>query len=83
MKYPSTTKAQFHRWHISRQDWEDAVKYAKAAEKTRMDQLAYDALIQMAIICYWRTFSPNEKSKTAQAVPQIRIEELRHRLRGL
>jgi hypothetical protein len=55
----------FHRLTIATShDMDNAAKYARQAKVTSPGELAYDALIQMAIICYCRPFGPNQRGRS-------------------
>jgi hypothetical protein len=69
------TEAQVHRYTISIHDWTQAERYAGEALKFPINEAAYEALIQMAIISYWRPFSPNEKDKASPAASRLDIQE--------
>ena len=56
-------------------DFEKSIAYAEKAARHSPGDLAYEALMFAAIVCYYRPFSPNEKSKNAPAASQLKLEE--------
>jgi hypothetical protein len=74
---PSIPVAKFNRLSISFHDWDKAHTYLQEARKIGPGSWAYDALIEMAIICYWRPFSPNERIKHPKATRNLTLDDLR------
>src|SRR6266403_3313015 len=70
------TAKKFNRLTISFIDWSQAQDYAREAQSTDEGTYAYEALIQMAVICYWRPFSGNERRKSAKADRNLTLDDL-------
>jgi hypothetical protein len=70
------TDKEFHRYTIVLNDFEKALDYLVEAKKQPKCGLAYEALLSMAVICYYLPFSRNEKSATAKAQLSLSIEDM-------
>jgi hypothetical protein len=60
---------KFRRYSIAAGDFEKAVELAEQASRPSPDSLEWEALLFMAIIVYFRPFSPNEKKKKKETPP--------------
>lgn len=65
------TNKEINRLSISRQDFEQCVRFLKELSKHEYADTPYEALLLSAIVCYARPFSCNEKDKSAKADPRI------------
>lgn len=73
-----TTEAEFHRLSISKNDFENAVIFAKEAQQHSMSTRAHEALVFAAIVSYCRPFSQNEKKKNnSPASDRLSLEDFR------
>jgi hypothetical protein len=72
-----TTTEQFNRLSISVRDFEAAAAFAERAAATSPATLEHQALLFAAIVCYYRPFSPNERSQSAKADSSLRIGDFR------
>lgn len=72
-----TDEATFNRLSISIRDFEKAIAFAEEAQCTPLANLAHEALMFSAIICYYRPFSPNERVANVKAKSQLKLEEFR------
>jgi hypothetical protein len=57
------TFKRFHRTHISKDDFDDALRFIRAARKHSAQSEEFEALLISAIISYSRPFSSNEQGK--------------------
>ena len=71
-----TSEQAFHRFSIAAHDFERAIQFATEALKQPANSIIYEALLFAAIVSYWRPFSPNELSSTAEATKRLSIEQL-------
>jgi hypothetical protein len=77
MKNRAALIRKAHRVHISVDDFADAVKFIDAAKKTDVASDEFHGLLLAAIAMYAKPFSRNELSKTAAAVPRLKVKRLR------
>ena len=66
---------ELNRYSIALRDFEKAKEYICAAKRRLPSSLEYEALLFATIICYYRPFSQNEKSKTAKATSLLDIKD--------
>lgn len=72
-----TSEQEFNRYTISLADFEKASECVAEARKRLPNDLVFEALLFMAIITYYRPFSPNEKSKqNLKATSRLNLEHL-------
>ncbi len=72
-----TSEQEFNRYTISLADFEKASECVAEARKRLPNDLVFEALLFMAIIAYYRPFSPNEKSKqNLKATSRLNLEHL-------
>jgi hypothetical protein len=71
-----STDEKFHRVTIAFEDFEEALAYIEQAKLHRRGSLEHQALVSMAVICYSRPFSPNEKRADAKAQSRLSAEDL-------
>ena len=72
-----TSEQEFNRYTISLADLEKASECVAEARKYLPNGLVFEALLFMAIIAYYRPFSPNEKSKqNLKATSRLKLEDL-------
>jgi len=71
-----STDKVFHRFTIAFNDFEEALGYLEEAKLHRRGSLAHQALLSMAVICYSRPFSPNEKRSDAKAQSSLSDNDL-------
>jgi hypothetical protein len=71
-----STDKKFHRFTIALDDFEEALAYIEQAKLHRRGSLEHQALVSMAVICYSRPFSPNEKRADAKAQSRLSEEDL-------
>jgi hypothetical protein len=69
-----TVGQAFNRLSIAVFDFEKSIAYAEEAARYSPEDLAHEALLFSAIVCYYRPFSPNEK-KNSPAASQLKLEE--------
>ncbi len=69
------TEQEFNRYSIATFDFEKAAEFANEAQQHSPNSLAYEALVFVAVVCYYRPFSPNEKNKNAKAASRLKLEE--------
>lgn len=69
------TEQEFNRYSIALFDLEKAHEFAVEAQKLPPNSIVYEALVFSSIICYYRPFSPNERSKNPLASSQLKIKE--------
>jgi hypothetical protein len=74
-----SNNAQRNRYSIAEGDFRDALQYIKKAREFDADIIVRDALLAMAILCYARPFSNNERSKNANAASRILLDDLSER----
>jgi hypothetical protein len=72
-----TTTERFNRLSISVRDFESAAEFAERAAATSPATLEHQALLFAAIVCYYRPFSPNERSQSAKANSSLKISDFR------
>lgn len=65
----------FNRFSIAVFDLEKSIEYAEEAQRHSQSDLAHEALLFSAIVCYYRPFSPNEKDKSAKSESRLRLED--------
>ncbi len=70
-----TTEKVFNRLSIAVFDFEKSITYAEEAMRHLSSELAHEALLLAAIICYCRPFSQNEKHMDSSAISQLKIED--------
>ena len=70
-----TAGQAFNRFSIAVFDFEKSIAYAEEASRHSPGDLAHEALLLSAIICYCRPFSPNEKNKNSPAASLLKLEE--------
>lgn len=74
---PITNEQEFNRYSIAVVDFEKASECLAEARKRLPNDLVFEALLFMAIITYYRPFSPNEKSKrNLKAKSRLNFEDL-------
>lgn len=66
-----TMLRRFHRTHISRYDFEDAIRFIRAARRHDIASDEYEALVIAAILAYARPFSPDERIKKPAAESRL------------
>jgi hypothetical protein len=72
-----TNEQEFNRYSISLVDFQKASECVTEARKQLPNDLVFEALLFMAIITYYRPFSPNEKSKpNLKATSRLNLEDL-------
>jgi len=72
-----STDKQRTRFVIAEGDLRDALQYLKKAKQLESgDSIVLEALQSMAIICYARPFSHNERSLTSDVAPKLLIDEI-------
>jgi hypothetical protein len=69
------SEEQFNRFSISSFDFEKALNFANEAKKYSVTDLAYEALLFTAIVCYCRPFSPNERARNAKAASKLSLQD--------
>ncbi len=70
-----TDEAKFNRFSISLKDFEKAHTFLGEANKHEYGSVVHEALVFAAIICYFRPFTRNEKSRSASAVSQLQLSD--------
>jgi len=76
-KIQITSEQEFNRYSISLADFEKASECVAEARKHPPNDLVFEALLFMAIIAYYRPFTPNEKSKQKlKATSRLNLEHL-------
>lgn len=70
-----TSERAFNRFSIAVYDFEKSIAYAEEAKKHSPGDLAHEALLFSAIICYCRPFSSNEKDQKTPAQSRLRLED--------
>ncbi|MGH6842014.1 MAG: hypothetical protein ACREDV_07985 [Methylocella sp.] len=74
---PITSEQEFNRYTISLSDFEKASECVNEARKRLPNDLVFEALLFMAIITYYRPFSPNEKPpNNPRAKSRLNLEDL-------
>ncbi len=69
--------AEFNRYTISLLDFEKAEECVAEARKRPPNDVVFEALLFMAIVSYYRPFSPNERPRNnPKAVAQLKLEDL-------
>lgn len=68
-------EAKFNRFSISLKDFEKANSFLSEARNHGFGGVVHEALTFAAIICYYRPFSPNEKSQPAPATSQLTLAD--------
>ena len=69
------TEQAFNRFSIAVFDFEKSISYAEEAARHSRSDITHEALLFAAIVCYFRPFSPNEKSKSSSAASQLTLED--------
>jgi hypothetical protein len=70
-----TAGQAFNRLTIAIIDFKKSIDYAEEAAQYSPSDLAHEALLFSAIVCYYRPFSPNEKKKDSAAASQLKLED--------
>jgi hypothetical protein len=65
----------FNRFSIALFDFEKSIDYAEEAAKHSPGELAHEALLFAAIVCYYRPFTPNEKKSNPLAASMLKLED--------
>ena len=73
---PIETDRELHRYTISLYDFKKAVECLTEARKYAQNDLAFEALLFMAIVSYCRPFSPNEREPDAKATKRLYVQNL-------
>jgi|CXWL01.1.fsa_nt_gi hypothetical protein len=73
-----TDEAKFNRFSISLKDFEKARMFLREANKHEYGSVVHEALVFAAIICYFRAFTQNEKSRSASAATQLLRSDFEH-----
>jgi hypothetical protein len=74
---PIADEAEFNRYSISLADFEKADECVAEARKRPANDIVYEALLFMAIITYYRPFSPNEKTQNnPKAKARLKLDDL-------
>jgi hypothetical protein len=76
-KMQIANEQEFNRYSISLFDFEKASECVAEARRRPPNDLVFEALLFMAIITYYRPFSPNEKAKhDLKAKSRLNLEDL-------
>jgi hypothetical protein len=73
---PIADEAEFNRYSISLADFEKADECVAEARKRPANDIVFEALLFMAIITYYRPFSPNEKTQNPKAKARLKLDDL-------
>jgi hypothetical protein len=73
---PISNEKEFNRYLISRDDFEDALKFLKETLHFKENSVAYEALLLSAVVYYSRPFSPNEIKSDAPATSKIDFADM-------
>ena len=66
-----STDQEFNRASIAALDFEKAIEFATAAQRYPANVVEYEALLFVALVCYVRPFSGNEKSAASSATSRL------------
>ena len=69
------SEREFNRYSIALFDFQKAKDFLSEAKNHLPSSLPFQALLFAAIVCYYRPFSPNEKSNASPATSRLGIEE--------
>lgn len=72
---PIQNDRDFNRYSIALFDFEKARDFLIETHNHLPSSLPYQALLFAAIVCYYRPFTKNEKSRKSTATPSLRIDE--------